>query len=130
MSILFFFFFFFFFWKIYIYSCHTLPIIWKWNYSFNFLKLKIKDSKEIKTPKAIPDFGTMFPAQETYCLSRKCFRPRKSDLTVHKLLSCWLPTCTDSNSNCHRLQLPFVAWKHLSKIRVVPIDRADVTLKI
>ena len=47
-----------------------------------FLKLKIKESKEIKILKAIPDFWSMFPAQETCCLRRKCFQPRKLDRTV------------------------------------------------
>ena len=32
-----------------------------------FLKLKITESKEIKIFKAIKDFRTMFPAQETCC---------------------------------------------------------------
>ena len=47
-----------------------------------FLKLKIKENKEVKILKAIPDFWTMFPAQETCCQSSKCFQPRKSDRTA------------------------------------------------
>ena len=49
-----------------------------------FLKLNIKESKELKLLKAIQDFLTMFPAQETCRWSRKCFRPRKSVRTAHR----------------------------------------------
>ena len=51
-------------------SCHTLPIV-KMELLIYFLKLKIKLSKEIKILKVIPDFWTMFLAQET------CYRSRK-----------------------------------------------------
>ena len=38
-----------------------------------FLKFKIKESKGIKILKAIWDFWSMFPAQETCCLEQEMF---------------------------------------------------------
>ena len=50
-----------------------------------FLKLKIKECKAKKILKAITDFWSMLPVQETCCLSRKCFQPRKLDRTDYYL---------------------------------------------